>query len=1331
MNSPATSSSDSLDRLGSAAPSSVNYYQAILHQLPHAFCVGEVLFEEHGMAVDYRLTEVNATFEQQTALRNAVGRTLRELASTPEAAWYERLGQVARTGQPAHFEQQTPFGGHYWYEVQALPTGPPGCHQVALLLTDSSARRQTEAALRSSQDRQAFLVRLGDELRPLVDTAQVEEVAARLLGQHLRANQVHYGETQGDDVVISQGYGNGLPAMTGRFHSVDFGERLTATHRAGIVQVVSDIETDAANTEAERQVLRQARIGAYITVPLLKQWQWVATLAVHSLTPRLWTVDEVRLVEDVAERTWAAVERARAEAALRESEAKYRAIFNSINEGFSLLDIQFDEQGEAEDIIIRDANPAQDRVDGVRALIGKRVREFLPNIELKWIQRYGHVAQSGESAHFEDWLEANQRWYEVDASRVGEEGSTLVAIVYNDITERKQAKIALEKAHERLQLAMTTGRIFSFEMNPVTRALELSDNVALVLGFPLPDHIDSTFELIHPDDLQPTVDLINGAINARSSYASEYRLVNPANGDVVWFHSQAAFTQYKANGEWRFVGIAQNITERKQAEEALQASEQRLRVAIEAADMGTWDWNLATDEVYWNDQHFALFGREPRPGPVSPEDFARQVHPADRGWVWQRLAAAVAQQHVFEAEFRIVRADDGETCWMSGYGQAMETGPAGDTRRMSGVLFDITPRKQAEEQLQEVMSSLEAQVMERTQALRDSQELLQLVFDASSMAISVQQAVRDAHGDIQDFRVLLLNKELARELGRSDMIGKHYVQEYPGMKGSGLFDLMRTTVETGEPQHMEYYYPFEGFNRWFACSFVKLNDGVVATNLDITPRKLAEEQSREQAHFIARVNETLPDLMTVTELPSGHVLYVNRDPDETPGFEREKLLNVPQQAQTALLRMHPDDAALLPDYFVRAAMLADHEIATYGYRAKLSTDHWHSFQVRGSVFQRDPATGAATQILSVAQDVTAQKEAERQQAKAYQLLQQSEEVASLGSWDYDRTTGEFQWSAGMYRLFELPMGSPIRPATYLDFAIPEDRPVAERIVRGLREGRTGFEETLRIQVGDAVKTVRVKAAVVTDAAGEPLRVLGVDLDISQVQRLEADNLRLRLTQQQALFEAVQQAQEAERKRIAEGLHNGVGQLLYATKLRLDLLHAPVLTAQPAQAAARQEADRLLAEAIRQTRVLSHELVPTALAEFGLTAALQDVCRQLSTPQLLLRCHVVLDEEVPPLSPLLQLALYRMAQELGLNIAKHARGATDASLDLETTPGFVLLRAEDNGAGFTSDPAASPGLGLRTIRDRVALLNGTLDIGHDAEFGTFVRLRIPLPAASTT
>ena len=232
-------------------------------------------------------------------------------------------------------------------------------------------------------------------------------------------------------------------------------------------------------------------------------------------------------------------------------------------------------------------------------------------------------------------------------------------------------------------------------------------------------------------------------------------------------------------------------------------------------------------------------------------------------------------------------------------------------------------------------------------------------------------------------------------------------------------------------------------------------------------------------------------------------------------------------------------------------------------------------------------------------------------------------------------------------------------------------------------------------------------------------------EVTDWKNAQAEVLRLRLSQQQTLFEAVQNAQEAERHRIAEALHNGLGQLLYATKLRLDQLRLAPSAAPPEWQPAHRAANQLLSEAIHQTRVLSHELVPMALEEFGLAAALQDVCHKLSGPSLHLRAQVQLEAD---LAPALQLALYRMAQELTQNIVKHARGATEASLELEAIPGWVLLRVEDNGPGFATALLPDAGLGLRSIRDQVALLGGVIQVGTFPSGGAYVRIRLPLRAA---
>jgi len=126
--------------------------------------------------------------------------------------------------------------------------------------------------------------------------------------------------------------------------------------------------------------------------------------------------------------------------------------------------------------------------------------------------------------------------------------------------------------------------------------------------------------------------------------------------------------------------------------------------------------------------------------------------------------------------------------------------------------------------------------------VKDIKDLLQSVFDTSLIGMSVLQAQYSGRGQIEDFLIMIVNKQLERETGRTDLVGKLYKTEFPGIISSGLWDLMLKVMETGEAQHLEYFYPYDGFNNWYSCMFVKIDDGLVATNLDITSRKRAEEE---------------------------------------------------------------------------------------------------------------------------------------------------------------------------------------------------------------------------------------------------------------------------------------------------------------------------------------------------------------------------------------------------------------------------------------------------------------------------------------------------------
>jgi signal transduction histidine kinase len=323
----------------------------------------------------------------------------------------------------------------------------------------------------------------------------------------------------------------------------------------------------------------------------------------------------------------------------------------------------------------------------------------------------------------------------------------------------------------------------------------------------------------------------------------------------------------------------------------------------------------------------------------------------------------------------------------------------------------------------------------------------------------------------------------------------------------------------------------------------------------------------------------------------------------------------------------------------------------------------------------------------------------------------------MGSWEYDIASGQLVWSTGMYRLLGLAPGSAANLETYLSYVVADDKPLAERIMQKSWLGRETLDDTLRLHIAGQVHTFHIKSVVLRNDLGEPVKVLGLDLDVSEVKRLEEENLQMRLNQQKALLLGILDAQEEERRRIAESLHNGVGQLLFATKLNFDR----VATLVPKEVF--QGANQLLAEAILETRRVAHELVPITLNELGLAKSIQDLCQKYSKTRIRIQCEIVGLES--RLESYLEVAVYRICQELLTNVTKHAE-ATTADILLVEEDSEITLKVRDNGKGISQEPNKLAGIGLRTIQDRIKLLNGTFSLHiPDTGIGTQITIRIPI------
>lgn len=223
---------------------------------------------------------------------------------------------VPLSGRPDHPMSWFTFS---WAPVRDESSAVAGFYCVA---TETTDRVLVEATLRDSEERQAFLLKLSDALRPLVDPITIQSTAARLLGEHLGASRAIYAEIATDDAhfVVHRDYVDGVPSFAGRYHLDSFGPGFVNALRAGHTVTVADTERDARVSEAERAVYASGKVRAFVAVPLVKGGRLVADLSLHHSVPHEWSSSEVVLVEEIAERTWAAVERARVEAMLRDSE---------------------------------------------------------------------------------------------------------------------------------------------------------------------------------------------------------------------------------------------------------------------------------------------------------------------------------------------------------------------------------------------------------------------------------------------------------------------------------------------------------------------------------------------------------------------------------------------------------------------------------------------------------------------------------------------------------------------------------------------------------------------------------------------------------------------------------------------------------------------------------------------------------------------------------------------------------------------------------------------------------------------------------------------------
>ncbi len=480
-------------------------------------------------------------------------------------------------------------------------------------------------------------------------------------------------------------------------------------------------------------------------------------------------------------------------------------------------------------------------------------------------------------------------------------------VFLQDITERKRMEEALKMNEERWNLALESVGDGVWDWNTQTNKVFFSKQWKAMLGYSddeVGNTVDEWSKRIHPDDEKQVYDDLNKYFNKETTvYQNEHRVLCK-DGTYKWVHDRGKVLQWTSDGKpLRVIGTHKDISERRIIEEKMRESEKKLNKAQHYSHVGSWTWNIKTNQLDWSDEMFHIFG-------IQKETFSgllvdvinKAIHPEDRSKVDESNRSVIRDNKPIPLEYRIIWPDQSiHTVWAEA-GEILFD-EDGKPLILSGVVQDITDRKKAE------------------MRLKENQRFLSEIIENNGALIYVKD---------RDGKYELVNKKWEDSTGlqREFVIGKTDAEVFPEEMGIKFRATDVRVMELGEVVEIEEQLKNASVEKYFLSIKFPLRDskndvrGICGISTDISERKHSEIELRNRTRELSallKASQSLSSslnlqtvLQTTTDsivemmdiqsaaiyLNDGELLYLGATAPALPP-------NFPEELRRARLADHP------------------------------------------------------------------------------------------------------------------------------------------------------------------------------------------------------------------------------------------------------------------------------------------------------------------------------------------------------------------------------------------------------------------------------------------